>query len=92
MFSAFVISQLVVGIAFVLGLSSFQFKNRTHTLLLLGVAQLLNGLHFFILGATTAGFMLLLSAVRLVTGTYTKKRWVMFGFIFFSSCNRYSHV
>jgi hypothetical protein len=81
MISAFVLSQIFALISFVFDLASFQCRDRTHTLLLLSIAQAFAGAHFFLLDATTAGTILLLSSTRFFIGIFTTKKLVMYIFI-----------
>lgn len=75
----FLLSQILIGIAFASDLASFQFKDRKVTLLLFFVSALLISAHFFLLGQTTAGFVILLSAIRFGISAFTTHRaWFYF--------------
>ncbi len=63
--SAFTVSQILAGIAFLPALMSFQFKKREHILLLLVCSASLMSIHFFLLDQITASLIALLGAGRM---------------------------
>ncbi|MFZ2886865.1 MAG: YgjV family protein [Minisyncoccia bacterium] len=79
MISAFLISQILIGIAFVFDLASFQFKKREITLALFAISASLIAAHFFYLGATTAGFITVVSVARFVVSIFTQNPYVKYG-------------
>ena len=81
MLSAFVLSQILIGVAFLFDLASFQFKNRKTTLLLFTCAASLISAHFFLLGATTAGFLVAVSATRFFVSIFTTHRFLKYFFL-----------
>jgi len=81
MFSAFVVSQILIAIALVFDLASFQFKSRKITLLCFAAAASLISAHFFLLGAVTAGAVVAVSVLRFATAYFTSDRRVMYGFL-----------
>ena len=52
--SDFVLSQVLIGVVFVIDLASFQFRNRRHVLACLSTAAFLIGVHFVLLETWTA--------------------------------------
>jgi hypothetical protein len=64
--SSFVLSQIIIAIALLFDVSSFQFKERRHLIFTQFLAALLISAHFFVLDRHTAGAMFALSGVRLV--------------------------
>ncbi len=81
MLSAFVISQILVGFAFVADIASFQFKARKTTLLLFAFSAGVLSAHFFLLGATTAGFVVAVSASRFVVSAFTTDKRLKYFFL-----------
>jgi hypothetical protein len=81
MISAFVLSQILIGIAFVTDLASFQFKARKVTLTLFAISASLISAHFFLLGATTAGFVVAVSALRFVVSIFSTHTYLKYFFI-----------
>lgn len=81
MISAFLLSQILIGIAFVFDLASFQFKTRKYTLICFMCAASLISAHFFLLGAITAGAVVALSTLRFAVSLFTTNRWVMYFFL-----------
>ncbi len=77
--SAFVLSQVLIGIAFLFDVASFQFKKREITLALFAFSASLIAAHFFLLGATTAGFVISVSAARFVVSIFTQNAYVKYG-------------
>ncbi len=71
MLSAFIISQILIGIAFLFDLASFQFKERKVTVACFAFAASLISAHFFLLGATTASVLVAISAIRFLASIFT---------------------
>lgn len=67
----FIISQILAGLALGCDVASFQFKNRKTTLGFFALSASLLATHFFLLGATTAGFVVAVSAARFVVSIFT---------------------
>lgn len=76
--STFVLSQILIGIVFLFDVASFQFKKRERTLACLTVAASFLAIHFFLLGATTAGFLVAISAARFLISIFTTNVWVKY--------------
>ena len=81
MISAFLLSQILIGVAFVFDLASFQFKARKITLILFAISASLISAHFFLLGAMTAGFVLAVSATRFIVSIFSTKSYFKYLFI-----------
>lgn len=81
MISAFVLSQILIGIAFIFDLASFQFKNRKYTLVCFGIAAALISAHFFLLGAVTASAVVAVSIFRFATAYFTTDKRFMYFFL-----------
>ncbi len=79
--SAFAISQILIGIAFLFDLASFQFKKREITIAFFALASALISAHFFLLGATTAGFVAATSASRHATSIFTMRPYIKYFWI-----------
>lgn len=71
MLSAFIISQILIGIAFLFDLASFQFKKREYTVACFTAAASLIAAHYFFLGQHTAGFVIALSALRFAVSIFS---------------------
>ena len=75
----FLVSQIFAAIAFLIGLSSFQFKTRKLVLACLIGSNLFNIIHFTLLHKTTAAGLLSVTAVRYLTAIFTtQKSWMYF--------------
>jgi hypothetical protein len=78
--SPFVVSQILAGMAFALGLASFQFKPRHLILLCLVGSTLLNSAHFFLLEKPGPATLMLLTGIRYLAALSTANRQVMYFF------------
>jgi len=75
--NAFLISQILIGIAFITDFLSFQFKDRKKILLLLFISVILIASHYFLLGKTTAGALTMISLLRFSIAYFsTRKIWM----------------
>lgn len=81
MISAFLISQILIGVAFLFDLASFQFKKREMSLVCFGTAASFIAAHFFVLGAVAAGSIVSLSAVRFFVSIYTTDNRLKYVFL-----------
>jgi hypothetical protein len=71
MVTPFILSQILIGIAFLFDLASFQFNQRKYTLIcFVGAASLISA-HYFLLGQNTAGFIIALSATRFLASIFS---------------------
>jgi hypothetical protein len=77
----FVISQMLAGAAFVLGMAAFQFKPRKHILWCWFASAFFNALHFLVLGRTGAGVLVLITSVRFLTASFTTDKRLMYFFL-----------
>lgn len=69
--SAFILSQILIGIAFLFDLASFQFKTRKYTLICFVAAASLISAHYFLLEQHTAGLVIALSATRFLVSIFS---------------------
>ena len=77
MISAYIVSQILVGIAAVFDVLSFQFRDRKRILACLAVSSALIAGHFFLIGNVTAGLCTILSATRFTVAYFSKRRsWI----------------
>ncbi|MEZ0575621.1 YgjV family protein [Halodesulfovibrio aestuarii] len=77
--SVFVISQMLVGVALVFDLLSFQFKNRKYILHAIAAACFFMAVHFLLLEQWTATVLMGVSGARYaVSGYTTERRWMYF--------------
>ncbi len=74
--SAFLLSQILVSIAIIFDLFSFQFKNRQYILLCFISASILIGTHFILLEKWTAAALMVLAIFRFTAGYYTTSKKV----------------
>jgi hypothetical protein len=72
--SAFELSQLLIAVAFLADMASFQFKQKRQVLMCLAVAASLIGAHFFVLGIYTAAVLGFLAAARFITAIFSNSR------------------
>lgn len=81
MLSAFLLSQVLVGIALVSNLVSFHFRKRATVLSLLTLSVALVSAHLFLLGETTAGLLTLYAVVYFLVSTRTTSQKIMWAFM-----------
>ena len=79
--NAFILSQILIGVAFLFDLASFQFKKREITLTLFAISAALISTHFFLLGAITAGFIIAASATRFLVSIFTTSPYLKYIFL-----------
>lgn len=79
--SVYLISQVLVGIAILFDILSFQFKDRKQIVKCLFVSGTLIATHFFLLGHLTAGLLMLVATLRYLTSVFTTSRRAMTLFI-----------
>ncbi len=77
----FILSQILVGIAFCTDLISFQFKERKKVVLFLCLSSALISTHYFLLGRNTAGLLVFISIIRFITSYFSTRKILMFSII-----------
>ena len=75
----FIASQVLIGIAFIFDLASFQFRKREVTLSLFALSSALIAVHFFLLGAVTGGITIAVSSLRYVISIFTRNSYIKYG-------------
>lgn len=75
--SSFLLSQLLVGVAFFFDLASFQFREKRKVLACLVFSALLLGFHFYLVEAYTAAVLGFIAAARFITAMFTSSRWLL---------------
>ena len=81
MLSNFVLSQILIGVAVLVDLISFQFKERKKILICLVVSTVLISCHFMLLGHWTAALLGLVSVSRYLSSILTTSKRVMWLFL-----------
>ena len=77
MIDSFVISQILIGIAFLFTLASFQFKAREKILGCFFALTLFIAAHYYFLGENTAMWLALFGSLRMIVAILsTKKHWM----------------
>jgi hypothetical protein len=71
--SSFTLSQILVGIAIISDLISFQFKEKNQIVSCLLVSCTMISLHFMLLGHWTAALLAILAAARFITCIFTSR-------------------
>ena len=79
--SDFMLSQILIGIAFCFDLASFQFRDKNKVLVSLACASVFIALHFWLLQAHTAAVITLIAALRFLAATITRSTLLMFVFL-----------
>lgn len=79
--SFYLLSQVLVGIAIMFDILSFQFKERKRIVQCLFVSGVLISSHFFLLAHYTAGFLMLVATLRYLTSVFTTSSKAMWVFI-----------
>ena len=77
----FILSQILVAIAMIFDILSFQFKDRKKILLPLIISSCLISAHYFLLSQLTAGILVFFSALRLSTAYISTNKKFLYGFI-----------
>ncbi|PSW20468.1 YgjV family protein [Photobacterium sanctipauli] len=72
--SAFVLSQIIIGIAVCFDLVSFQFKEKKNIIKCFVCAVTLIGIHFALLEQWTGAGLMALGALRYITSLYTTSK------------------
>ena len=76
----FLLSQCIAVVSFLLGILSFQFKQRRQVLHCWFFADAINAIHFCLLGRYEVMTLLLVSSTRFLTAAYTRDRRLMYLF------------
>jgi hypothetical protein len=79
--SAFLLSQILVGIAICSDIASFQFKEKTRIVACLLVSCLLISVHFMLLGHWTAACLGLVAATRFAASLFSSSKKLMAFFV-----------
>jgi hypothetical protein len=79
--SSFLISQILVGIALILNLSSYHFKNRKNIIWVMVLALAFISGHLFVLNEITSALLMLYAIVYFSVSTKTANKKVMSLFI-----------
>ncbi len=77
----FLWSQIVAALAFLMGLISYQFRQRRAVLLCLTGLALLNACHFLLLDRLTPALIMLLTGARYIAAIYSQRRILLFSFL-----------
>lgn len=79
--SGFLLSQILVGIAFLTDFASFQCKDRKKIVLFLCFSSALISIHYFLLGRSTAGILVGVSIIRFITAYFSTRKIFMFAIL-----------
>jgi hypothetical protein len=79
--SDFLLSQILVGIAFCFDVASMQMRQKNHVLICLSIACVLMAAHFYLIDAHTAALAFMISALRFTTSVFTRSIKAMFLFM-----------
>lgn len=79
--SLFIFSQVLVSIAIIFDIASFQFKKRHHVVSCLSIAGLLICIHFILLSQWTAAGLMACATIRYFTSIFTTSRRAMWIFL-----------
>lgn len=85
LYSPFLWSQLLAGLAFVAGISAFQLKQRQPMLLCWFLSAALNASHFVVLGQLAAGLFVGFTAVRFLAAAFYPRPGLMWFFLILST-------
>lgn len=75
--SAFLLSQLLVAIAFCFDVASMQLRKKNQVLACLSIACVLLAWHFYLIDAHTAALAFVISAMRFMVSVFTRSLWAM---------------
>lgn len=80
--TAFALSQILIGIVFVISAATFQFRRREHVLVCyVAVTILLSG-HFWLLDTDTAALLAGIASVRYLIAIYSQSPGFLYLFLF----------
>lgn len=79
--SLFLISQLLIAVAFFFDIVSFQLRGKTKVLYCLSAASLLVAIHFYLLDANTAAMAFVISSLRFLVSARVQATWLMYFFM-----------
>ena len=79
--NAFILSQVLAGMSFLLDVSAFHFQRRAITLSLLTSSTSLLAIHFYLLGQSAAAGLMIIAACRYAIAMVTCHKWAMWGFM-----------
>lgn len=79
---AFLISQCLIGFAFVSDLISFQFKVREKVLVFIVISCFFIATHLVLLNEYTGAILIYIAMVRYITSIYTTDQRLMYFFLF----------
>ncbi len=78
----FLISQVLIGVVFVISVVTFQFRRRKHVLLCCVAITFLMAVHFLLLDAQTAALLALIASVRYFIAIYWQSSRLLYCFLF----------
>ena len=78
----FLISQVLIGVVFVISVVTFQFRRRKQVLLCCVAITLLMAVHFLLLDAQTAALLALIASVRYFIAIYWQSNRLLYCFLF----------
>ncbi len=79
--SYFQISQILIGIAFIFDVASFQFKSRKAILFCIATSTFLIALHFLALGNLPAAGLIFVATARAVIAYFSTTAWLGGAFV-----------
>ncbi len=79
--TAFAVSQILVGAAFVFALIAFQFRRREHVLVCWIVLTALSAVHFLLLNARTAALLTSIASVRYFIVIFRQSNGLLYAFL-----------
>lgn len=82
--NSFVASQILVGIAIVFDVISFQLKNRKYILLCLVISGVFISSHFILLKNWTASMLMLVAILRYTLSIFSTSRKLMYFYVLFT--------
>jgi len=75
--SAFLVSQILAGLAFLFGVASFQFKPRKVVLLCIFFCAVFNASHFLVLERYSVATLIFINSIRFLVAAYwPSQRWM----------------
>ncbi|WP_421869636.1 YgjV family protein [Motiliproteus sp.] len=72
----FLLSQILAGLVILVDATALQMRKRSHLQLCLCLASSLLAIHFFLLDKQTAGWMMILAAVRFFITIHWQSKWL----------------
>ncbi|PHI38304.1 hypothetical protein CBQ28_04265 [Pseudoalteromonas sp. GCY] len=88
----FLLSQVLVTVAVLLDLASFQFMKRQQVLLALSLSTALTAIHFYLLDATAGALLMAVASLRYLVFIKSQSKRLLIGFLLLNTVPPLVHL